>query len=165
VGCGGPRSSLGPSPRDLVLLTDPSLVLEPDFYRFASHLSFGEPPGRQRSLWNGQPRLAAQETTICVPPLPFYHGGNNREGFDFGALQALLNAVQTFQRVQTLSAGGGVGFLTHSSAAYHFGLYDRLRRRLPAKLGCYALRALGQIAGLVLVSPVFRSICAICTEL
>lgn len=42
VGCGGPRSSLGPSPRDLVLLTDPSLILEPDFYRFASRLSLSD---------------------------------------------------------------------------------------------------------------------------
>jgi hypothetical protein len=106
-----------------------------------------------------------------VPPLPFYHGGNNREGFDFGALQALLNGVQIFQRVQALSEGGGVGFpdtfkrRLRKPVGYHFGLSDRLRRRLPAKLGCCALGALGQIVGLVLVSPVFRSICAICAGL
>ena len=32
----GPRSALGPSPRDLVLLSDPSLVLKPDLYRCAA---------------------------------------------------------------------------------------------------------------------------------
>jgi hypothetical protein len=121
-------------------------------------------------LLSQQQQTRGAKTTICVRPLPFYHGGNNREGFDFGALQALLNAVQTFQRVQTLSAGGGVGFPTHSSATRASALDVLSASRtsaasLPAKLGCYALRALGQIAGLVLVSPVFRLICAICAGL
>jgi hypothetical protein len=36
VRCRGSRSALGPSPRDLVLLPDTGLVLEPDFYRRAA---------------------------------------------------------------------------------------------------------------------------------
>lgn len=36
VRCRGSRSPLRPSPRDLVLLADPGLVLEPDLYRCAA---------------------------------------------------------------------------------------------------------------------------------
>src|SRR5260370_36958300 len=38
----GPRSAPRPSPGDLVLLTDPGLVLEPDLYRLARRVALGD---------------------------------------------------------------------------------------------------------------------------
>ena len=42
VGCGGSRSPPRPSSRNLVLLADPSLVLEPDLYRFAGRFPLAD---------------------------------------------------------------------------------------------------------------------------
>jgi hypothetical protein len=39
LGGAGPRAALGPAARDLVLLADASLVLEPDFYLGACRLA------------------------------------------------------------------------------------------------------------------------------
>ena len=39
MGCVGPRTAPGPSPRDLVLLTDTGFILEPDLYRCARSLA------------------------------------------------------------------------------------------------------------------------------
>jgi hypothetical protein len=38
----GPRPAPRPSPGDLVLLADPSLVLKPDFYRLARRVALGD---------------------------------------------------------------------------------------------------------------------------
>jgi hypothetical protein len=42
VRCRGSRSAPRPSPGDLVLLTDPGLVLEPDLYRLARRVALGD---------------------------------------------------------------------------------------------------------------------------
>ena len=42
VGCAGSRSPPRPSSGNLVLLADPSLVLEPNLYRFANRLPLGD---------------------------------------------------------------------------------------------------------------------------
>src|ERR1700687_4367713 len=42
VRCRGPRAAPRPAPGDLVLLTDPGLVLEPDLYRLARRLALGD---------------------------------------------------------------------------------------------------------------------------
>lgn len=42
VGCAGSRSPPRPSARNLVFLADPSLVLEPDLYRFAGRFALGD---------------------------------------------------------------------------------------------------------------------------
>jgi hypothetical protein len=42
VRCRGSRSASRPPPGDLVLLTDPGLVLEPDLYRLARRVALGD---------------------------------------------------------------------------------------------------------------------------
>jgi hypothetical protein len=42
VRCRGARPALRPSPGDLVLLSDPGLVLKPDFYRLACRVALGD---------------------------------------------------------------------------------------------------------------------------
>ncbi len=42
VRCRGARPALRPSPGDLVLLSDPGLVLKPDLYRLARRVALGD---------------------------------------------------------------------------------------------------------------------------
>src|SRR6266536_3646051 len=59
--CRGPRPAPRPAPGDLVLLTDPGLVLEPDLYRLARRVALGDlVEARSEVFLNAALRLLAR---------------------------------------------------------------------------------------------------------
>src|SRR5260370_16486599 len=71
--CRGSGPAPRPAPGDLVLLTDPGLVLEPDLYRLARRVALGDLVEARGQVFLNSPMPSASPPCSPAPPATLPH--------------------------------------------------------------------------------------------